>query len=139
VTDFQLTPPEIGEKWNTVHFSAEHDHWSTPAELYADLDREFSFTLDPCPLKGAEGLTRSWKGERIYCNPPYSKIDPWLEKANEADLAVFLLPSRTDTDWFHRFAPRAEVRFLRGRLKFRTAQMNAPFGSVILIFRQAHK
>ncbi len=134
--EFELTPPTDAPKWNAVHFSAAHDHWSTPAELYASLDKEFRFTLDPCPLKGTDGLARSWKEQRVYCNPPYSKIGPWLEKAAEADLAVFLLPSRTDTDWFHRYAPRAEVRFLRGRLKFGTAQMNAPFPSVILIFRK---
>lgn len=120
-----------------MHFSANHDDWSTPKELYSDLDREFRFTLDPCPLHGANGLLRSWRGERVYCNPPYSKIGPWLEKAHEAHIAVFLLPSRTDTEWFHRFAPQAsEVRFLRGRLKFGKAHSSAPFPSVVLIFRK---
>lgn len=135
--EFRLTPPPADEyRWNVVHFSTLTDDWATPEDLYRDLDREFRFTFDPCPLQGADGLTRPWKGQRVYCNPPYSNIYPFLERAVDADVAVFLLPSRTGTDWFHRFAPRAtEVRFLRGRLKFCGAETSAPFDSVLLIFR----
>ena len=127
-----------------VLFSSQTQHWATPRELYAELDREFHFTFDPCPLGNVEaplfgegGLSKTWNHERIYCNPPYGPgIRPFLEKACEADLAVFLLPARTDTRWFHEIAlPHArEIRFLRGRLHFNGAG-SAPFPSMIVIFR----
>jgi len=118
-------------------FSSASVHWSTPHDLYAALDAEFHFTLDPCPLAGDEdGLMRSWVGQRVYCNPPYGRgVGDWLAKAREADLAVFLLPARTDTKWWHDYAMRAdEIRFLRGRLKFGDAKAGAPFPSVVLIY-----
>jgi hypothetical protein len=54
-------------------------------------------------------------------------------------LAVYLLPARTDTRWFHTFVlPDAkEIRFLRGRLKFRNARYNAPFPSMVVVFEPA--
>jgi site-specific DNA-methyltransferase (adenine-specific) len=105
--------------------------------VYRDLNWEFNFTLDPCPLNGIGGLQRSWKGERVFCNPPYGPgILKWLRKSREADLAVYLLPARTDTQWWHGWALKAEeVRFVRGRLKFGGAAHNAPFPSVILVFK----
>ena len=50
---------------------------------------------------------------------------------------VCLLPARTDTLWFHRFAlpHAAELRFFRGRLRFGEAQHSAPFPSVLVVFR----
>jgi hypothetical protein len=116
-------------------------HWPTPAATYDALHAEFDFTLDPCPLGGGieNGLTRSWAGHRVYCNPPYGRgIDKWLAKATEATLAVYLLPARTDTRWWHDFAMKAtEIRFLRGRLKFGNAKQGAPFPSVVLVYRNA--
>lgn len=130
-------------------FSSASVHWSTPEELLRALDAEFGpFTLDPCPLDdsatagsplfGKDGLHRSWKGERVFCNPPYSRgIDNWLKKAAEADVAVYLLPARTDTRWFHDYAMKAdEIRFLRGRLKFGGAKSCAPFPSLVLVYRR---
>ena len=122
--------------------------WATPREFYAALDSEFNFTLDPCPLRpeseagmplfGTDGLWISWKGQRVFCNPPYGpSIPKWLAKADEAECAVYLLPSRTDTIWWHRYAPKAtEVRFIKGRLKFGDGRNPAPFPFVILIFKQ---
>jgi site-specific DNA-methyltransferase (adenine-specific) len=121
-----------------VLFSSQKGTWTTPKELYQLLDEEFRFTLDQCPSEGwPDGLTRQWDGERVYCNPPYGRgIERWLIKAQEADLAVYLLPARTDTKWWHEYALKAdEIRFVRGRLKFEGATNPAPFPSVILIFR----
>lgn len=122
---------------NRVLFSSASVHWATPKVLYDALNQEFSFTLDPCPLGGTDGLARDWRGARVYCNPPYGPgIARWLEKASEAELAVFLLPSRTDTKWWHEYAMKAnEIRFLKGRLKFGESKTGAPFPSVILIYR----
>lgn len=109
---------------NAGLFSSATCHWSTPPDLYAALDAEFHFDDDPCPLYSTDdGLSRSW-GLRTYCNPPYGReIGKWIEKGYKESqlgkLVVMLLPSRTDTAWWHSFCMRArEIRFLRGRLKF---------------------
>lgn len=117
------------------------DSWATPEALRASLDAEFAFTLDPCPLSlgplfSSDGLLNSWKGHRVFCNPPYSDVGSWLDKAREAELAVYLVPSRTGTKWFHKYALRAdEIRFLRGRLRFGNAKGCAPFDSLVLVYR----
>jgi len=117
-------------------FLAGTPHWRTPAKLYADLDAEFHFDLDPCPIRGGGGLVLSWAGRRVYCNPPYGRgIIDWVTKAREAALAVFLLPARTDTEWFQVCLREArEIRFIRGRLHFGDAKGAAPFPSIIVIF-----
>lgn len=79
-------------------------------------------------------------GQRVFCNPPYDKgITQFLERARDADIAVFLLPVRTDTKWFHNLIlPFAtEIRFVKGRLKFGDAKKAAPFPSMIVIFSNA--
>ena len=125
-----------------VLFSSQSGSHATPSDLYATLDSEFGFTLDPCPLTerdgeyAVDGLALSWKGQRVFCNPPYGRgIGAWLAKAAEADVAVFLLPARTDTKWWHEYQPLAtETRFVKGRLRFGNAKAGAPFPSVILVF-----
>lgn len=129
-------------------YSSARETWATPAAVYEALDAEFRFTFDPCPLMnpqkaglslwGTDGLAKSWVGRRVFCNPPYGPgIDKWLAKAPEADLAVYLLPARTDTRWWHSYAMRAdEIRFLRGRLRFGDAKTGAPFPSVVLVYRK---
>ena len=80
----------------------------------------------------------------MFCNPPYSQIGDWVEKAyreasKDHTLVVLLIPSRTDTKYFHDFIyQRSEIRFVRGRLKFGEAIHNAPFPSMIVIFRGAY-
>jgi phage N-6-adenine-methyltransferase len=124
-------------------FSRVSDHWSTPMETYRALDAEFGFTFDPCPLLSTEnGLTRNWHG-RVFCNPPYSKIGQFIRKGlahlgfGDCELLVFLVPARTDTAWFHDYVyGKAEVRFLRGRLRFGNAKNSAPFPSMVAIWRE---
>jgi len=122
-----------------VHFSSASDRWATPVALKAALDAEFHFDFDPCPLDG-DGLAplfTEWRGKRVFCNPPYGPgIREWLQRGLEANLAVFLIPARTDTKWFHEIVlPRArEIRFVKGRLKFGDAKNSAPFPSMIVVF-----
>lgn len=127
---------------NRVVFKSASDRWATPREVYDALNSEFAFDFDPCPLDGqGDGLAAlfcEWKGNRVFCNPPYGpRIGDWLERGLEADVAVFLIPARTDTRWFHRFVlPKAsEIRFLKGRLKFGGALNSAPFPSMVVVFR----
>lgn len=126
-----------------VVFSSLSDHWSTPDSVYRELDKEFSFTFDPCPLYSkVSGLSDAWRG-RVFCNPPYSKIEQFIRKglwhlhARECELLVFLVPARTDTKWFHDYCLSAgEIRFIKGRLKFGNAKNSAPFPSMVTIFRE---
>ena len=127
-------------------FSSLTPSWATPMALYADLDAEFHFNFDPCPLNDAkiwDGRMESWVGRRVFCNPPYGRgIGTWLAKAREAEVAVYLLPARTDTEWWHEHALTAdEIRFIRGRISFADSKGNprgpAPFASVVLVYRRA--
>jgi hypothetical protein len=123
-----------------VHFSSASEHWATPSETYAALDSEFHFNYDPCPLHSEnDTLSVSWAHKRVFCNPPYGPgLRPFLEHATEADIAVFLIPSRTDTRWFHEIVlPLAkEIRFIKGRLKFGGMKNSAPFPSMIVVFKK---
>lgn len=132
------------------------DEWSTPQDIFDELDAEFDFDLDPCATdenhkclvyftKEEDGLSKSWGGCRVFCNPPYSEIGKWVEKAHDEGIkdntiVVLLIPARTDTEYFHRFIlHRAEVRFIRGRLRFSGSKWNAPFPSIAVIFRGAER
>lgn len=127
--------------------------WATPAEWFEYLDLEFGFDLDPCCTKETakcqlfftpqeDGLTQNWRDKRVFMNPPYGKeIVLWMKKAYEeardnGALVVCLVPARVDTDWWHRYATKGEVRFPVGRIKFvGPKDDSAPFPSAIVIFR----
>ena len=115
-------------------------HWATPKWLYEDLDKEFGFDFDPCPLNSTkDNLNSNW-GYVNYINPPYGRtIGLWIKKAYCESLqrktCVMLLPSRTDTKWWHDYVMKAnEIRFIKGRLKFGESKNSAPFPSCIVIF-----
>ena len=79
-------------------------------------------------------------GQRVFCNPPYGRELPkWVKKCYEessrAEVVVMLIPARTDTSYFHDFIyGKAEIRFIRGRLKFNDGTQNAPFPSMIVVY-----
>lgn len=117
-----------------------HDNWATPRKVYEQLDQEFHFNDDPCPLnpEGNGGLDREW-GTSTYVNPPYSKPAPWCQKAIEESrkgkTVVMLLRGDTSTIWFHEYVyGKAELRFVRGRLHF-NEEGPAKFPSLIAIYR----
>ena len=123
-------------------FSSVHLDWKTPGWLYKQLDREFNFDFDPCPANPTfDGLEIQW-GDRNFVNPPYGReIIKWCEKATiewmDGALVVMLVPSRTDTQWWHRFIMNAdEIRFIEGRLTFDGHKgKSAPFPSAVVVFR----
>lgn len=137
-----------------VHFSSATEEWYTPVEFFRSLDTEFTFTLDPCATKDnakckffyskeENGLAQDWSGHCVFMNPPYGRsILLWMKKAYESSLdgkttVVCLVPARTDTKWFHEYALRGEIRFIKGRIKFGGAKHNAPFPSMLVIFKGA--
>ena len=117
--------------------------WPTPKATYDILDAEFHFRDDPCPLGGkgmTDGLAREWVSP-VYVNPPYGReCGKWVQRGYEESqrgkTVVMLLPGRTDTAWFHDYVLQAsEIRFIRGRLKFGESVGNAPFPSMVVVFR----
>ena len=105
------------------------DNWQTPPELYNQLNKEFNFNFDPCPLNHDlqiwDGLKIEWK-ERNFINPPYSRklkdlfVKKAIEESKKGKLCVLLLPVSTSTKLFHdHILPnKKEIRFLKGRVKF---------------------
>lgn len=135
-------------------FSSKSNEWATPQNFFDELNKEFSFTLDPCATaenakcakyytEHENGLIQSWKNERVFCNPPYGReLYKWVEKChnesqNGAELVVMLIPARTDTRYFHDFIyHKHEIRFIKGRLKFNEHSNSAPFPSMVVIMRK---
>lgn len=134
--------------------SSDTPEWGTPQEFFDEINKEFQFTLDVCAAdwnhkcekyfdKDADGLLQDWSNEICWMNPPYGRdIHNWMRKALEESLygatVVCLVPARTDTAWWHDYAMRGEIRFLRGRLKFVAKEGEfdtAPFPSALVIFR----
>lgn len=126
-------------------FTSQRGNWKTPKALYQALDAEFNFDFDPCPPNPKfDGLNIEWRTVN-FVNPPYGKdMYKWIEKGYNEFLfgkaVVFLIPSRTDTAWWHDYVMRAtEIRFIRGRLKFDDQENSAPFPSAIVIFKPFKK
>ncbi|WP_244735698.1 phage N-6-adenine-methyltransferase [Lactococcus lactis] len=135
-------------------FSSKTDLWSTPWNFFENLNDEFHFTLDPCSTHEnakcykhftieEDGLLQDWGNEVVFCNPPYGRqIKDWVKKSYEESqkdntTVVMLIPARTDTIYFHEYIyHRAEIRFIKGRLKFGDAKNAAPFPSMVVIFRK---
>lgn len=137
-----------------VMFSNKSDEWSTPQTIFDELNKEFNFDLDPCstninhktPLyytANDNGLIKDWSNHKVFVNPPYSNIKEWVKKSfyeghKDNTLVVLLIPARTDTRYFHDYIlHRAEIRFIKGRLKFGDSDNSAPFPSMVVIFRGA--
>lgn len=83
-------------------------------------------------------------GGRNFVNPPYKDCAKWLKKGfeewNKGKTVVFLIPSRTDTKYWHDYCMKAtEIRFIKGRLKFDDHKNSAPFPSAIVIFKKRIK
>ena len=142
--------------------TSNDDTWTTPRDFFDKINREFNFTLDAAALKSStlvpdnwfgpdhdvpsrrDALTNDWNNYSndgaIWLNPPYGRtIKSWVSKANAVanggGTVVCLVPSRTDTSWWHDYCIHHEVRFIRGRLKFGNQKNSAPFPSALVIMR----
>ena len=129
--------------------------WTTPKELFDELDAEFHFDLDVASTHEnalcerhytaeEDGLSQPWDGN-VWCNPPYGRvIGEWVRKAAETDrggVVVCLVPARTDPKWWQEWVAgkATEVRFVKGRLKFGDSGNSAPFPSAIVIYDKRPK
>ena len=143
---------------NAALLSSKKMDWCTPIDFFNELNKEFNFVLDAAATDETakckdyftpetDGLKQSWKRTdgAVFCNPPYGReIGKWVKKAYEESTKhdttiVLLIPARTDTTYFHNYIyKRAEIRFIRGRLKFADengiAGDAAPFPSMVVIY-----
>lgn len=141
-----------------VLLSSKNMNWCTPTDFFNKLDSEFHFVLDAAATDKStkcrdyytpqiDGLNQSWERTdgAVFCNPPYGReIGKWVKKAYEESrkhdtTIVLLIPARTDTTYFHDYIYNcAEIRFVRGRLKFAdengVASGVAPFPSMVVIY-----
>jgi len=140
-----------------VMFSSKTGEWSTPQDFFDKLNWRFGpFDLDPCAdvsntkcanffTEIENGLTKSWEGFTSFVNPPYGRgLDKWIQKGYEESRkentkVVMLIPSRTDTKYWHSYVMKAaEVYFIKGRLKFGDSTNSAPFPSAVVVFDGSH-
>lgn len=141
---------------NQALLSSKNMNWCTPQDFFDKLDLEFGFVLDAAATSKTakcqryytpetDGLAQSWQCDgAVFCNPPYGRqLGKWVRKAwQEAQTGqtiVLLIPARTDTAYFHDFIyGKAEIRFLRGRLRFTdesgTATNSVPFPSMVVVY-----
>lgn len=143
---------------------ADVDERATPPEFFAQVHRRYHFTVDACALAynaklerfwtpEQDGLAQDWRGERVWCNPPFSVIEPWVEKASGsgAELVVMLVPAnRTELSWWQQYIePHRDrgaglgVVFLSGRMRFGLGgaaplpNTRPPFGVCLLIWESS--
>lgn len=136
------------DQFSALRSSANHS-WGTPRSIFDPLHAEFEFTIDAAASSENALLPRywdleqnaifqDWDNERVWCNPPYGEAQRgFIDKASRSrGLSVLLIPARTDTGiWHSCIHGKAEVRFVKGRIKFAGALKDAPFPSAIVIFR----
>ena len=154
---FNSLPIDESDEANTmsdrnVHFSSSKDLWYTPQKFFDTMDDRHSFTIDVCATadnakcdkfftKEDNALAQKWEG-RCWMNPPYGRgIGAWISKAYQesledyCEIVVCLIPSRTDTAWWHDYVMKGDIEFIRGRLKFGESINSAPFPSAIVVFK----
>ena len=133
-----------------VHFSSKTDLWYTPQDFFKKYDDVYKFETDVCATddnakcakyytEEMDGLSQEWRGV-CWMNPPYGRtISKWMKKAYESSLSgatvVCLVPARTDTNWWHDYAMKGDIEFIRGRLKFGGSKNSAPFPSAVVVFK----
>lgn len=141
---------------NGLMFSSKKEDWETPQAFFDEVDEEFNFQWDlaankkntKCEQyidKSDDSLTVDWSKLQgnLWLNPPYGRdLKKWVKKAAETQLddqfLVMLIPARTDTSYWHDYIfGKAEIKFLRGRLKFEidgNAKDAAPFPSALVVY-----
>lgn len=109
----------------------DRDSWCTPKWITKRLPL---VDLDPCSNprstvrarrrlmleNGENGLLSSWRELSVFCNPPYSKIEPWAAKIVEAKSFCFLVNVDPSTEWWRMLTRWSDHLFLfYKRIKFR--------------------
>jgi phage N-6-adenine-methyltransferase len=142
----QRAPPArvVMSSSQSVEFPTDPQVFAALSERYGPFNLDAAATAENAKCAryftaADDGLAQTWTG-RVWLNPPYGReVGKWVKKAWEsaqssAELVVCLVPARTDTRWWHEYAVRGEVEFVRGRLRFGRPTV-APFPSAVIVFR----
>jgi phage N-6-adenine-methyltransferase len=134
--------------FDTAFLSHKQD-WETPRSIFEPLNKEFHFTLDTCATADnakcekyftleENGLKQEWQGV-CWMNPPFGDKAKWIKKAFKESVkgatVVCLVPARTNTNWWHDYCMKGEIRFIRGRPKFKGAKYGLPQPLAIVVFK----
>ena len=145
-------------------YNEQVDDRATTWEDFLPLHQLYRFTIDVAAsdhnaklpryyTRADDGLAQSWAGERVWCNPPYSVLRPWVEKAwaeDDAELIAMIVPAnRTEQGWWQQLIEpardrpggRLATRFYPGRWQFIAhdddrirPNSRPPFGIVLLVW-----
>ena len=137
--------------FDSNRFASNNQEYATPWDLFNKLNDEFNFTLDVCANKinhkcekyyteEQNSLLIEWHGV-CWMNPPYKDMKKWVIKAyNESrkndTTVVCLIPARTNTNWWHEYCMKGEIRFIKGRPKFEGCIHGLPQPLAIVIFNK---
>ena len=136
-------------QFDSNRFRSSNQEWETPDEIFEPLNREFGFTLDVAAsndnhkcqryfTEKDDALSKPWDSEVCWLNPPYKQTKLWMKKAYEESrngvVCVCLIQARTNTNWWHDYCMKGEVRFIRGRPKFKGCKHGLPQPLAIIIF-----
>ena len=136
--------------FDSNRFASNNQEYATPWNLFNKLNEEFGFTLDVCAdsvnhkcdnyyTKEQDSLSKEWNGV-CWMNPPYKDMKKWVIKAYEESrkddtTVVCLIPARTNTNWWHEYCMKGEIRFIKGRPKFEGCIHGLPQPLAIVIFK----
>ena len=139
-----------------------NDVFGTPQGLYDQLNAIFNFTLDAACTRanckapngfyfdeGINALQMSWANERVFCNPPFSLKDKFIEKAydevigGKCPIVVMILPlSCQSTQAFQKYIKKHFFfETLLGRIQFINTDTQKPMpgnptGTTIVYFKR---
>ena len=137
----------------------KNDEYGTPISLFLESCGKYNCTpkvdyfasdvnhvCDKYYTKSDDAFSKSWT-ENGFINSPYSMIGKVMQKAYEEHLAnnvelMILAYAKTDTQWWWKWVEnKAEVHFIKGRIKFLDAKGNptklsSPYPSVWIIYRR---
>lgn len=134
-------------------FASKKQEYETPKKLFNKLNKEFNFTIDVCAdtynkkvenfySEKDNALIKDWNGV-CWMNPPYKDLKIWVKKAYKESLkgaiVVCLIPARTNTNWWHEYCMKGEIRFIKGRPKFEGCKYGLPQPLAIVIFGREYK
>ena len=134
----------MNKKTQQTMFSSKTEMWETPQDLFNKLNDKYVIRVNVqiIILRKLTVFLKNGGGYNCWCNPPYGReIGKWVEKAATSNTkVVMLLPARTDTKWFHEYIlHKADIYFIKGRLKFGNSKNSAPFPSLIAVYDPGKK
>lgn len=140
-----------------MNLNKNSDEFGTPDWLFQQLDQEFKFTIDAAATKENTKLPRfwtkednalkqNWDYERVFCNPPYSRGNVELffryalyeTRGKDCSVAVLIIPTYTEREWYHKYRSQFEVRFVHKRIQFIGGGSSARGNHMIIVFRSRH-